>query len=186
MLTVLETLGPVERAVFVLREVFDVPYDEIAEAVGKSPAATRQIGHRAREHVAARRPRMQVTRSEQQKVVERFSAAVTGGDVLGLLEVLAPDVIMVADSGGLAPSIRKAVEGASKVAQVLANFGRVASDAVVALVDINGAPAMRVDLGANGLSAIAFEFDGDRIVRIYTVRNPNKLERLDAVADLRR
>jgi DNA-directed RNA polymerase sigma subunit (sigma70/sigma32) len=83
MLTVLETLTPTERAVFVLREVFDVPYDEIAEAVGKSPAAVRQIAHRAREHVEARRPRMEVSRTEQQQVVERFLAAVTGGDLQG-------------------------------------------------------------------------------------------------------
>ena len=93
MLTVLETLGPVERAVFLLREVFDVPYDEIAEAVGKSAAAVRQIAHRAREHVTARRPRMSVSRAEQQAVVERFQAALTTGDLQGLLDVLAPDVV---------------------------------------------------------------------------------------------
>ena len=93
MLTVLETLGPVERAVFLLREVFDVPYDEIAEAVGKSAAAVRQIAHRAREHVTARRPRMSVSRAEQQAAVERFQAALTTGDLQGLLDVLAPDVV---------------------------------------------------------------------------------------------
>ena len=84
MLTVLETLTPTERAVFVLREVFDVPYDEIAVAVGKSPAAVRQVAHRAREHVAARRPRMEVGRTEQQEVLERFLAGVTTGDLQGL------------------------------------------------------------------------------------------------------
>ena len=186
LLTVLETLGPVERAVFVLREVFDVPYDEIATAVDKSPAAVRQIGHRAREHVAARRPRVQVTRSEQREVVDRFSTAVTTGDVLGLLEVLAPDVVLIGDGGGLAPSIRRPVEGARKVAQMLANFARLAPDAQVALLDLNGAPALRIDAGQGGTTAIAFGFDGARIVRIYSVRNPHKLERLDAVADLRR
>jgi RNA polymerase sigma-70 factor (ECF subfamily) len=129
---------------------------------------------------------MQVTRSEQRQVVERFGAAVTGGDVLGLLEVLAPDVVLIADSGGLAPAIRRPVEGARKVAQVLANFGRLASDVLVVAVELNGAPALRVELRPGDLSAIAFEFDGDRIARIYTVRNPQKLERLDAVADLRR
>ena len=126
MLTVLETLGPVERAVFVLREVFDVPYEEIAEAVGKSAGAVRQIAHRAREHVAARRPRVQVSGREQQQVVDRFIAAVTTGDVLGLLEVLAPDVVMIADSGGLAPAIRRPVESARKVATLLSNFARLA------------------------------------------------------------
>ena len=106
MLTVLETLAPTERAVFVLREVFDVPYDEIADAVDKSPAAVRQIAHRAREHVAARRPRMEVDRTEQQRVVERFVAAVTAGDVQALMDVLAPDVVLVADGGGIAQAVR--------------------------------------------------------------------------------
>src|ERR671915_814655 len=107
MLTVLETLGPAERAVFVLREVFETPYDEIAEALGKTPAAVRQIAHRAREHMAARRPRMEVTRTEQQQVVERFLAALDTGDVRGLMDVLAPDVVLVADGGGIAPAVRR-------------------------------------------------------------------------------
>src|SRR5262249_27515987 len=101
MLTVLETLGPAERAVFVLREVFDTPYDEIAEAVGKSPAAVRQIAHRAREHVAARRPQVSVSATEQQEALDRFLAAIRHGDLQGLLDVLAPDVVIVADGGGL-------------------------------------------------------------------------------------
>ena len=90
MLTVLETLGPTERAVFVLREVFETPYDEIAEAVGKTPAAVRQIAHRAREYVAARRLRVQVSRAEQEAVVERFLAAVRGGDLQGCWTCLRP------------------------------------------------------------------------------------------------
>jgi hypothetical protein len=103
MLTVLETLGPVERAVFLLREVFDMPYDEIAEAVGESAAAVRQVTHRAREHVTARRPRMSVSRAEQEAAVERFQAALTTGDLQGLLDVFAPDVVLVADGGGVVP-----------------------------------------------------------------------------------
>ena len=114
MLTVLETLTPTERAVFVLREVFDVPYDEIAAAVDKSQAAVRQVAHRAREHVAARRPRMQVDRIEQQQVVERFVAAVTAGDVQGLMDVLAPDVVLLADGGGIAQAVRVPVVGAQE------------------------------------------------------------------------
>src|ERR1700749_469211 len=101
MLLVLETLTPNERAVFVLREVFDLAYDEIAEAVGKSPAAVRQIAHRARRHVAARRPRMEVSQSEQRQVVDRFLAALTTGDVGGLMDVLAPGVGLIPDGGGL-------------------------------------------------------------------------------------
>ena len=101
MLTVLETLGPAERAVFVLHEVFETPYDEIAEVVGKTPAAVRQIAHRAREHVAARRPRMQVDRAQQEATLEKFMAAISSGDLQGLLDVLAPDVVLIADGGGL-------------------------------------------------------------------------------------
>src|ERR687883_713018 len=95
MLTVLETLSPAERAVFVLREVFEVPYADIAAAVDKTPAAVRQIAHRAREHVAARRPRVRVDRAEQQHVVDRFLAALQTGDVQALLDVLAPEVVLV-------------------------------------------------------------------------------------------
>ena len=103
MLTVLETLGPTERAVFVLREVFEMPYGEIAEAVGKSTVAVRQIARRAREHVTARRPRIHVSRSEQQAVVERFLLAVRTGQLHELMELLAPDVVFIADGGGVRP-----------------------------------------------------------------------------------
>src|SRR5439155_9749390 len=119
MLTVLETLGPTERAVFVLREVFDTPYEEIAEAVGKSPAAVRQIAHRARDHVAARRPRMPVSTTQQQDAVDRFLAAIREGDLQGLLDVLAPDVVAVADGGGLVAAARRPIEGAEQVAGLL-------------------------------------------------------------------
>ena len=106
MLTVLETLEPTERAVFVLREVFDMPYGEIAEAMGKSAAAVRQMAWRAREHVVARRPRVQVNRSEQQAVVERFLSAVRTGQIRDLMDILAPDVVLTADGGGLVPAAR--------------------------------------------------------------------------------
>ena len=125
MLTVLETLGPAERAVFVLREVFETPYDEIAEAVGKSPAAVRQIAHRARDHVAARRPRTQVSTTEQQEAVDRFLAAIRHGDLQGLLDVLAPDVVVVADGGGLVAAARRPIEGAESVAGFLIGAARV-------------------------------------------------------------
>src|SRR5215217_8110792 len=125
MLTVLETLAPAERAVFVLREVFDVPYADIAQAVDKTPGAVRQIAHRAREHVAARRPRMQVDRAEQQAAVERFLAALQTGDVQGLLDVLAPDVVVVSDGGGVVAAARHPIEGAEAVARLLAKFAQV-------------------------------------------------------------
>src|SRR4029079_5447794 len=127
MLTVLETLGPTERAVFVLREVFDTPYDEIAEAVGKTSAAVRQIARRARDHVAARRPRVAVSATEQQQVVDRFLAAVREGDLQGLLDVLAPDVLVVADGGGLVAAARHPIEGAEPVATFLLTGARRAA-----------------------------------------------------------
>jgi RNA polymerase sigma-70 factor (TIGR02957 family) len=186
MLTVLETLGPTERAVLVLHEVFDVPYDEIAEAVGKSSAAVRQIGHRAREHVAARRPRMAVSRSEQQRVVDRFLAAVTAGDVQGLMAVLAPDVIVVADSGGLAPAARRPVVGAKRVAAGLSHLAELAPGVEITTLLVNGAVAARIDPGGEFDTAITFVVEDGRITRMYAMRNPHKLGRLDEVAQLRR
>jgi RNA polymerase sigma-70 factor (ECF subfamily) len=131
MLTVLETLAPTERAVFVLREVFDVSYDEIAEAVGKTSATVRQIAHRAREHVAARRPRREVSRAEQQQVVARFLAALTTGDVQGLMDVLAPDVVLVADGGGLVPAFKHPVDGRDRAVALLSRFPQLAPGARV-------------------------------------------------------
>src|SRR2546422_5803945 len=163
MLLVLETLTPTERAVFVLREVFDLDYDEIAEAVDKSPAAIRQIAHRARAHVAARRPRMQVDRTEQQQVVERFLAAVTTGDVQGLMDVLAPDVVLVADGGGVAQAVRVPVRGADRVAAFLAVFPRAVTDAEVGTVWLNGAPAARIDDIRFGTTAVSVVIEGGRI-----------------------
>lgn len=187
MLTVLETLTPTERAVFVLREVFDVPYGEIAEAVDKSAAAVRQIGHRAREHVAARRPRMEVSRREQEEVVERFLTAVAGGDLQGLLGALAPDVVLVADGGGIAQAIAHPVTGAKKVANLLRTFPKFGAGATVLPVLLNGAPAARiVGLDDGHDTAIAFVVDEGRISRIYAVRNPDKLSRIDVEAPLSR
>ncbi len=143
MLTVLETLSPVERAVFVLREVFAVPYDEIAEALDKTPAAVRQIAHRARGHVEARRPRIRVTRAEQQEVVERFLAAIRTGDVDGLLSVLAPDVVAVGDGGGLAPAARLPIKGAQRVAKSLLLVART-EGITMHPVWVNGALAITI------------------------------------------
>jgi RNA polymerase sigma-70 factor (TIGR02957 family) len=187
MLTVLETLTPTERAVFVLREVFDTPYDEIAGAVGKSAAAVRQVAHRAREHVAARRPRMEVSRAEQQAVVERFVAAVTRGDLQGLLDVLAPDVVLVADGGGVVQAVTNPVIGAKKVANLLRPFNRLAPDAEILPVLLNGAFGVRIVGTVDGAdTAISFVVEDGRISRIYAVRNPAKLGRIDAEATLSR
>jgi RNA polymerase sigma-70 factor (ECF subfamily) len=174
MLTVLETLGPTERAVFVLREVFDAPYDEIADAVGKTSAAVRQIAHRAKEHLAARRPRMPVTRSEQEDVVERFLLAIRGGDLQDLLDVLAPDVVAIADGGGLAPAARKPLVGKDRVARALLVLAKNAPGADISTVWLNGALGVRVDLDGE-VGAISLSIENGRITGIYALANPYKL-----------
>jgi RNA polymerase sigma-70 factor (ECF subfamily) len=186
MLTVLESLTPTERAVFVLREVFDAPYDEIAEAVGKTAAAVRQIAHRSRAHVEARRPRMEVSRTEQQQVVERFLAAVTGGDVQALMDVLAPDVVLVADGGGIAPAALVPLSGGRKVARLLAKFASLVPDARTATLWVNGAPAAWLTGEKAGETVVSFEVHEGRITRIFAMRNPEKLARITEPTELAR
>jgi RNA polymerase sigma-70 factor (TIGR02957 family) len=185
MLTVLETLGPTERAVFVLREVFEVPYYEIAQAVGKSTVAVRQIARRAREHVAARRPRVQVSRSEQQAVVERFLVALQTGQLQELLELMAPDVVFIADGGGLAATARAPIHGAERVANLLARANRVLATVEMTTVWLNGAPAGRIEIDGEP-TAVSLVVEEGRITRIYVVRNPRKLTRLDEPVELAR
>ena len=184
LLTVLETLGPIERAVFVLHEVFETRYDEIADVVGKTPGAVRQIAHRAREHVAARRPRMQVDRAQQEATFERFMAAVTSGDVQALVEVLAPDVVLIADGGGLVQAARKPLIGADTVVAFLARVADL-SGLVASTTWLNGMLGARFDFGGD-VTAVSVVIENDRITRIYAIRNPNKLGRLEQVAELRR
>jgi RNA polymerase sigma-70 factor (TIGR02957 family) len=186
MLTVLETLTPTERAVFVLREVFDLPYDEIGAAVDKSAAAVRQVAHRAREHVAARRPRMKVDRAEQQQVMDRFLAAVTTGDMQGLMDVLAPDVVLVADGGGFADAVRVPVIGAKKVANLLRPFPRVVVTPEVGTIWLNGAIGARIHDEVGGTTIVSLVVEDGRITRIFAMRNPHKLTALDDEAQLSR
>lgn len=186
MLTVLETLGPAERAVFVLREVFDFPYEEIAAAVDKSPAAVRQIAHRARRHVAARRPRMQVDPGERARVVERFLAALSTGDVRDLMDVLAPDVVLVADGGGLAAAAGRPVEGARRVTAFLSALSRWAPDAQIGTLWVNGALGARIVRAGEIDTVVTFVADDDRITHIHAIRNPDKLRRVAEPAPLAR
>ncbi|WUI03322.1 RNA polymerase sigma factor SigJ [Spirillospora sp. NBC_00431] len=180
MLTVLETLAPTERAVFVLREVFEVPYGEIAEAVGKPAATVRQIARRARERVAARRPRVRVSRAEQQAVVERFLAAVRTGRVKELMDVLAPDAVLIADGGGLANAALTPVHGADLVAELLAR-----PDRTVSAVWLNGAPAGRIEIDGR-VAVVSLVVENGRVSRIHAVANPEKLTRLEKPAELAR
>jgi len=186
MLTVLETLGPAERAVFVLREVFDAPYEEIAEAVDKSPAAVRQIAHRAREHVAARRPRMEISRSEQARAVELFMEVLRTGDISDLLDVLAPDIVLQADGGGVVPALLEPVEGAERVARLAARLAEHARGARLETIWINGSPAIWIDPGGPINAVVSLAVQDGRITRIFAIRNPHKLTRIDAETALTR
>jgi RNA polymerase sigma-70 factor (TIGR02957 family) len=185
MLTVLETLGPTERAVFVLREVFEMPHLEIAQAIGKSVATVRQIARRAREHVAARRPRVQVSPSEHQAVVERFLAAFRTGQLQELLEIMAPDVVLTADGGGLAAAAPAPIHGAELVAQLLTRADRANAAIETTTVWLNGAPTGRIEIDGQ-LAVVSLVVDNGRITRIYAIANPQKLTRLDEPAELAR
>lgn len=187
-LTVLETLGPAERAVFVLREVFDVPYDEIAVAVDKSPAAVRQIAHRAKEHVASRRPRVRVERSEQEQVLERFIAALNTGELQALMDVLAPDVVAIADGGGkVRGAARRPIVGAAKiVAYLQGGLAKLGVHPIATRALVNGAPALRIEVDGVLFGVVSLTIEDGRVTRIYSVANPDKLARLDAEAMLAR
>ncbi len=152
----------------------------------KTAAAVRQTAHRAREHVAARRPRMKVDRSEQRRVVERFLAVLASGDMQGLMDVLAPDVIVVADGGGLVAAARRPIVGADKVVAFLSKFSSLVPAAVVDTLWLNGALGGRVVLDGELDTVISFIVEDGRISRMYAVRNPNKLSRLDEEATLAR
>jgi RNA polymerase sigma-70 factor (ECF subfamily) len=188
MLTVLETLGPTERAVFVLREVFDVPYDEIADAVGKTPATVRQIAHRAKSHVSARRPRVRVVRSEFEEVVGRLVAALNSGDLQGLMDVLAPDVVSVGDGGGkVQGAARRPIVGADRVARyVLGGMAKARGAVAAVAMRVNGEPGIRMEMDGQVLAVLGVAIDGGRITRIFSIANPDKLGRIDEEAAVSR
>ncbi|MEU6409038.1 RNA polymerase sigma-70 factor [Microbispora sp. NPDC046933] len=176
MLLVLETLAPTERAVFVLREVFDLDYDEIAEAVGKNQAAVRQIAHRARAHVAARRPRETVSPAETRNALQAFQQAVETGNLQRLLDILAPDVVLLTDGGGLKQAALAPVVGAGQVAHVL---GRVNPAASLQPAQINGHPALIVRINGDIDTVITVRIDDGLITGLYAVRNPEKLSHME-------
>ena len=187
MLLVLETLTPTERAVFVLREVFDLAYDEIAEAVGKSPPAVRQIAHRARAHVAARRPREVVSAAEIRDALEAFQQAADTGDLQRLLDLLAPDVVFLGDGGGVVQSVPAPIVGTGKVARLLAiGLGRIAATASLQSAQVNGYPALILRLNGEIDTVLAVRIDDGLITGLYAVRNPEKLSHLEQETILRR
>jgi RNA polymerase sigma-70 factor (TIGR02957 family) len=179
LMLVLETLSPTERAVFVLREVFDVDYDEIAAAVGKTPVAVRQIAHRARKHVDARRPRQTVSPTQTREALESFQRALETRDLQGLLDVLAPEVVLMSDGGGVKQAAPRPITGADKVARMIVNGpGKAQLTLSSELTMVNGNPALllRVDGEIDGVIAVGIE--DARITGLYYVRNPQKLTRI--------
>jgi RNA polymerase sigma-70 factor (ECF subfamily) len=188
MLLVLETLAPTERAVFVLREVFDLGYGEIAEAVGKSPAAVRQIAHRARAHVAARRPRGVISPAETRDALEAFQRAAETGDLQSLLDILAPDVVFLGDGGGVKQAVLRPIVGAGKVARLLTTgLGRLAAAAAsLQPAEVNGYPALILRLNGEIDTVVAVRIDDGLITGLYAIRNPEKLSHMERETALRR
>jgi RNA polymerase sigma-70 factor (ECF subfamily) len=179
MLVLLETLGPDERAVFVLREVFGFDYGEIAEAVDKSAATVRQIAHRAREHVHARRRRFAPVDPEQNaRITAEFMAAAASGDLQTVMSMLAPDVAWTADSGGKASAARRPVIGADKVARAVVGLvgrGMQLPDVRVETVICNAAPALLIYQADRLEGVFTVEIVDGKISNFYAMRNPDKL-----------
>jgi RNA polymerase sigma-70 factor (ECF subfamily) len=185
-LVLLERLSPLERAVFVLREVFGFGFPEVASAVGRSEVACRQLAVRARRHMDAGRPRFEADRREREELAARFFDALREGDLDGLRELLAADASLVGDSGGKAPQLARAIFGAQKVARVLASiFPRlVRIDVTLEPQEVNGQPgAILRDRDGKVLNAWALDVLDGRIQTIRTVTNPDKLGHVGPVGD---
>ncbi|WJV50246.1 RNA polymerase sigma-70 factor [Streptomyces flavofungini] len=184
VLVVLESLSPLERAVFVLREAFGFPYAEIAETLDRSEAAVRQLAGRARKHVEEGRPRFEVDPAERRDLTERFLAAAVDGDLDGLMSVLAPDVDLVGDSGGKVRAPLRVVESADKVGRFIVGAARKGlaehTDFEIRHLEINGVESVLFVADGKPDSVIQLEISDGRIQRVYIVRNPDKLGGLAA------
>ena len=183
-LHLLEKLSPVERAVFLLREVFDYPYDEVGRIVGKSPENCRQILARAHRHIEEGRRRFEVSREEREEVARRFLAAWEEGETETLIELLAPDATMYGDGGGKAPAVPVPLVGAERVAKALIGWGRQATERGIAhrRADVNGGPGL-VFYGPDqrALWVASLEIADGVVVAVRSVLNPDKLTHLAAV-----
>ncbi|QFG24974.1 RNA polymerase sigma-70 factor [Actinomadura sp. WMMB 499] len=191
LLVVLETLSPLERAVFVLKEAFGYPYAEIAAALDRSEASVRQLGTRARRHVAARRPRFAAAGAERRAATDRFLDAVMGGDVNRLMEILAPDVTLWTDGGGKVRAALRPIVGAERVARFIGAVagapyaGVAAADMRMRRADVNGRPGLVIEGPERTISAVTVELDeAGRVEAIHMVSNPDKLGALDAGREL--
>ena len=185
LLVVLETLSPLERAVFVLREAFGLPVAEVAQVLDRSEAAVRQLSHRAREHVRARQPRFDADRAVARGVTERFLAACTGGDVGALMAVLSPEVTLISDGGGRARAALRPVVGADKVARFLVGISASGADLPglrVLLADLNGEPAIVAWTDDGPFLAAQLVLVGGRVEQVLMVRNPDKLATVGRLA----
>ncbi|MEU1498709.1 RNA polymerase sigma-70 factor [Streptomyces sp. NPDC005732] len=181
VLVVLESLSPLERAVFVLREAFGFPYAEIAAVLDRGEPAVRQLATRARKHVGERRPRYEVDPAERRDLTERFLAAAAEGDLEGLVSLLAPDVRLVGDSGGLSKAPLRVIETADKVGRFLLGVARKgAAGLSFRLLEVNGGAAVLALSGSEPDSVLQLDVVDGRIRCVYIVRNPEKLVSLSA------
>ncbi|MFE0413747.1 RNA polymerase sigma-70 factor [Streptomyces tendae] len=179
VLVVLESLSPLERAVFVLREAFGYPYAEIAAMLERGEAAVRQLAGRARKHVDERRPRYDVDPAERRDLTERFLAAAAEGDLAGLLATLAPDVRLVGDSGGRSRAPLRVLESSDKVGRFLFAVAQQGiPDASFHFLELNGGPAVLVRSGGKPDSVVQVDVADGRIQTVYIIRNPDKLASL--------
>lgn len=179
MLVVLESLSPLERAVFVLHEVFDFAYADIATMLDRSEVATRQVGHRARSHVQARRPRYDTSDDVRRRVTEEFMAACFGGDLNAMLELLAPEVTAWTDGGGKARAALRPIHGGDKVARwILGVLSRLGEAVDVIPVSVNGQPGVIAGSGGRVDSVATLEVADGKIAAIHLIRNPDKLSRV--------
>jgi RNA polymerase sigma-70 factor (TIGR02957 family) len=188
MLVLLETLSPEQRAVLLLREVFDYDYAQIAEIIGKSQDNVRQLAVRARKHVEQRRPRFQTTREQRDELAARFFDAVEQGDLAGLEGLLASDVALTGDGGGKAPALARTLRGRSRVAHAIISWVRTGDRSRVSLrrVEVNGTPgALYLDAQQRLIAVVALEIAGGEIRSVSSVVNPEKLTHLGPVGDLR-
>jgi RNA polymerase sigma-70 factor (ECF subfamily) len=177
LLTVLEQLSPAERTAFVLHDVFDVPFGEIAEVVGRTPEAVRQLASRARRHVKRESPRFAASRDEHDRAVRAFAQAVGEGNLEGLVAVLDPDVVWTSDGGGLATALRTPMSGQARVARAWTALSR-RSVAEPTEIILNGRLGLMLPSRDGHRAALSFVVSDGRITRIDAVRNPEKLRRL--------
>ncbi|MFJ1655671.1 RNA polymerase sigma-70 factor [Streptomyces sp. NPDC088337] len=181
VLVVLETLSPLERAVFVLREAFGYPYAEIAALLDRGEPAVRQLAGRARRHVGERRPRYEADPDQRRDLTERFLAAAADGDLEGLMSLLAPDARLVGDSGGKARAPLRVLESADKVGRFLVGVAHEGiTDPSVRFLEINGGPAVLMLSGGKPDSVFQLDVGDGRVQVVYIVRNPDKLRSLTA------